>query len=51
LSFGLDPRGKARQQQTAELFTVEKGIAPIKVPGALKQLKLLPYQTIDDWSE
>jgi hypothetical protein len=25
-------------------------MAPIKVPGALKRLKLLPYQTIDDWS-
>jgi hypothetical protein len=46
--FSLDPRGKAQQQQTAKLFTVEKGIALIKVPGALKQLKLLPYQTIED---
>jgi hypothetical protein len=51
LSFGLDPRGKAWQQQTAELFTVEKGIVLIKVPGALKQFKLLLYQTVDDWSE
>jgi hypothetical protein len=50
-SFGLDPRGKAQQQRTAELFTVEKGMAPIKVPGALKRLKLLPHQIIDDWSE
>ena len=50
-SFGLDPRGKAPQQRTAELFTVEKGLAPIKVPGALKRLKLLPHQTIDNWSE
>jgi hypothetical protein len=49
-SFSLDPRGKAQQQRTADVFTVEKGIAPIKVPGALKRLKLLPYQTIDDWS-
>jgi hypothetical protein len=49
-SFGLDPRGKAPQQRTAEVFTVEKGMAPIKVPGALKRLKLLPYQTIEDWS-
>jgi hypothetical protein len=49
-SFGLDPRGKAQQQRTAELFTVEKGMAPIKVPGALKRLKLLPHQTIDNWS-
>jgi hypothetical protein len=49
-SFSLDPRGKAQQQRTVELFTVEKGIAPIKVPGALKRLKLLPYQTIEDWS-
>jgi hypothetical protein len=49
-SFGLDPRGKAQQQRTAEVFTVEKGMAPIKVPGALKRLKLLPYQIIDDWS-
>jgi hypothetical protein len=50
-SFGLDPRGKAQQQRTAELFTVEKGVAPIKVPGALKRLKLLPHQIIEDWSE
>ena len=49
-SFGLDPRGKAQQQRTAELFTVKKGIVPIKVPSALKRLKLLPYQTIKDWS-
>jgi len=49
-SFGLDPRGKAQQQRTAELFTVEKGMAPLKVPGALKRLKLLPHQTINDWS-
>lgn len=49
-SFGLDPRGKAQQQRTAELFTVEKGMAPIRVPGAMKRLKLLPHQTIDDWS-
>ena len=32
------------------MFTDEKGIAPIKVPGALKRLKLLPYQAIEDWS-
>jgi hypothetical protein len=43
-SFGLDPQGKAQQQRTAELFTVEKGIAPIKVPSTLKRLKLLPHQ-------
>jgi hypothetical protein len=49
-SFGLDPQGKAQQQRTAELFTVEKGMTPIKVPGALKRLKLLPHQTIGDWS-
>jgi hypothetical protein len=49
-SYSLDPRGKAQQQRTAELFTVEKGMAPIKVPGALKRLKLSPYQTIEDWS-
>ena len=24
-------------------------MAPIKVPSALKRLKLLPYQTIEDW--
>jgi hypothetical protein len=40
LLFGLDPCGKAPQQHTAEVFTIEKGMAPIKVPGALKQLKL-----------
>jgi hypothetical protein len=49
-SFGLDPRGKAQQQRTGELFTLERGMAPIKVPGALKRLKLTPHQTIDDWS-
>jgi len=47
-AFGLDPRGKAQQQQTAELFTVEKGAAPFRVPGALKRLKLLPYQLVED---
>jgi hypothetical protein len=26
-------------------------MAPVKVPRALKQLKLLPHQTIDNWSE
>jgi hypothetical protein len=50
-SFCFDPRGKAEQQRTAEIFTVERGMAPIKIPGALKRLKLLPHQTIDDWSE
>ena len=25
-------------------------MAPVRLPGALKQLKLLPHQTIDDWS-
>jgi hypothetical protein len=47
-SFGLDPQGKAQQQRTAELFTVKKGVAPIKVPRALKRLKLLPHQIIDN---
>jgi hypothetical protein len=49
-SFGLDPRGKALQQRTAEVFTVEKGMAPTKVPGALKRLKLFPHQIVNDWS-
>ena len=48
-SFGLDPRGKA-PQRTAEVFTVERGMAPIKVPGALKRLKVLLNQVIEDWS-
>jgi hypothetical protein len=26
-------------------------MAPIKVLGALKRLKLLPHETIDDWLE
>jgi hypothetical protein len=50
-SFGLDPRGKAQQQRTAEIFTIQRGMSPIRVPGALKRLKLSPHQTIDDWSE
>ena len=50
-SFGLNPQGNAQQQRTAELFTIEKGMAPTKVPGGLKRLKLLPHQIIDDWSE
>jgi hypothetical protein len=50
-SFGFDPRGKAQQQRTAEIFTIERGMAPIRVNGALKRLKLLPHETIDDWSE
>jgi hypothetical protein len=49
-AFGLDLYRKAQQQQTAELFTVEKGTVPLQVPGALKRLKLLLYQPVEDWS-
>ena len=49
-SYGLDPRGKAIQQRTAELFTVERGMAPVRVPGALKRMKLLPSYVVEDWS-
>jgi hypothetical protein len=49
-AYGVDPRGKSQQQRTAELFTVEKGAAPVRIPGALKRLKLLPHESIYDWS-
>ena len=47
-SFGLNPQGKAQQLRTAELFTIEKAMALIKVPSSLRRLKLLPNQTIND---
>jgi hypothetical protein len=49
--FGVDPRGKGIQRRTVELFIVERGVSPVRLPGGAKQLKLNPLQQIDNWSE
>ena len=49
--FGVDPRGKGIQRRTVELFLVERGASPVRLPGGAKQMRLDPSQQIDDWSE
>ena len=50
-SYGVDPRGKRIERRTADLFIIEQGAAPCRLPGGQKQLKLQPQQPIPDWSE
>jgi hypothetical protein len=38
--FGLDPQGKNIEPRSAELYIVEQGVAPAKLPSRLKRLKL-----------
>ena len=49
--FGLDPRGKNLEPRPAELYIVEQGVAPAKLPSRLRRLKLNPLQQVTSWSD
>jgi hypothetical protein len=48
--FGLDPQGKNLEPRPAELYIVEQGVQPVKLPSGQRRLKLSLLQQVTSWS-